>query len=173
MCACRVSYLFPIESPLNFGSACWPMRVAVALCMNKCYWAMIVGWTGGFHLWFYGQSYCSCCSVTHETTPAPGHVQRNSQWWDWKSVKMREGRELDFPPCKFAVGHQSRIVCSETHSQHSCNRNCFLPHLTVRAEECINAWVKGIHSSIQFHLYIAQIHHQYSSCEGQNIQNIM
>lgn len=136
-----VSNLFSTEPPLNFGSKRWSMIVAAAPCMNKCYWAECVGWTGGLHPC---QGYCSRGSLTRETTPAPGYVQRKRQRWYWKSLKVREGREFDFSPCKFAVGHQSSIVCWVTRSQHSCSPNHFLPHLTVERQEMCKCVVEKI-----------------------------
>lgn len=166
MCPCWVSNLFSTQSPLNFGSACWSMRAAVAPCMNKCYWPETVGWTGGFHRC---QGYCSRCSLTHETTPAPGHVQRYGQCWYWKSLNIREDREFDFTPCKFAIGHQSSIVRSVTRSQHSCSQSCFLPLLTVERQEMCKCVVEK--ARVKFHLLVST-HQQYSSCEIQNCQAV-
>lgn len=56
-------------------------------------------------------------------------------------LQITEHRESDFPPCKFAGGHRSSIVCSVTRSQHSCSQQRFL-HLTVGGRRCAKLWFK-------------------------------
>lgn len=82
-----------------------------------------------------------------------------------KSLDIIEDREFGSPPCKFAVGHQSSIVCSVTRSQHSCSQNRFLPHLTGERQEMCECGKERV----TFHLLV-QTHQQYSSCETQNCQ---
>lgn len=88
---CCVFYLLPTRSPSRSGRSCWAMTAAWAPRMNRCYWPMTVSRMGGCHPCFPGERFCPDCSLTHDTTPAPGHVRRNIQYWYVNNAEYYRG----------------------------------------------------------------------------------
>lgn len=60
------------------------------------------------------------------------HRITSNMWFKRARIVWQDGVEESLSPWIFAAGHQSRIACSKTHSQHCCGPDNVLPRVTER-----------------------------------------